>query len=156
MKITFLCVGGIKKAYIREGFGDYAGRLGRYAPFELVEVKDCPASAGTPIEEVLRKEGERILDKVRRADIVIAMSERGKSYTSKGLAAFLSDAMSGGVKGITFIVGGAYGLHDSVAAAARFEISLSAMTLPHEMARLFLAEQVYRAFTIIKGEPYSH
>lgn len=156
MKITFICVGSVKKNFFRDGFEEYFKRIKKYTPLELVEVKEEGASVKMPKEDVLKKEAERILKKTGNADFVVVLADKGKSYTSEGLASFIEDFMAGGRKGLTFIIGGPFGLHNSVNERADMLLSLSAMTLPHDLARLVLAEQVYRAFTIIKGEPYSH
>ncbi len=157
MKITFICVGAIKKAYIKDGVEEYLKRIKRYSPAEVVEVKEESSSVKMPREGILKKEGERIIKRLKaREDYVVVLGERGKSLNSAGFSDFLSVIMSGGKKGVAFVVGGAYGLHDTVTEMAHTVLSLSEMTLSHELARLVLSEQVYRAFTIIKGEPYAH
>lgn len=156
MKITFICVGQVKKSALKEPALDYLERINRYAPVELAEVRDEPYSAKVPREDVLKKEGQRILQRVREGDYVVALSEEGKSMTSAGLSRRVQTLMDSGRKGAAFIVGGAYGMHSEVYQRADLVLSLSAMTFPHDMARLMLFEQVYRAFTILRGEPYSH
>ena len=159
MKITFICVGSVRKTYIKDGVEEYLNRIKRYSPVEVIETKEGPGSLKMPRDEVLKDEGERIIKKLKagnRSDYLIALDERGRSLTSKGFAEFIDRMMSVGKNRISFIVGGAYGLHNSVTGLCDMSLSLSAMTLPHDLARLVLAEQVYRAFTIIKGEPYSH
>lgn len=156
MKITFICVGQVKKACIREASAEYLKRIKRYSQLEVIEVKEESASIKMPREDIMRKEAQRILDKLKAGDYVVAMADGGVSMTSSELAGFVEKQMSGGKKGITFIVGGAFGLHKDVYGSSDMVLSLSAMTLPHDLARLILSEQVYRAFTIIRGEPYSH
>ncbi len=159
MKITFICVGSVRKTYIKDGVEEYLSRIKRYSPVEVIETKEGPSSFKMPIETVLKDEGERIFKKLKagnRGDYLIALDEKGRSLTSKGFADFIDRTISGGKNRLAFIVGGAYGLHDSITGMCDMALSLSAMTLPHDLARLVLAEQVYRAFTIIKGEPYSH
>lgn len=156
MKITLIAVGSFKKGYAKEGYEDYAKRIKRYVPFESVEVKEEPATKKTPTERVAKKEGERILAKLREGDFVIALDERGRAFTSGGLSEQVERLMVGGKRGLVFIVGGAWGLDPGVMARADLVMKLSDMTLPHELARVVLAEQLYRALTIMRGEPYSH
>ncbi|MEE9615102.1 MAG: 23S rRNA (pseudouridine(1915)-N(3))-methyltransferase RlmH [Thermodesulfobacteriota bacterium] len=156
MKIVFLCVGGIKKGYIARGVEEYLKRIGRYSPVEVIEVKEGPAPKGAPRVDVLKREAERIVKKLGKRDFIVALSDTGRVFDSKGFSGFFERILSGGKQRICFIVGGAYGLHPTVVEGADANLSLSAMTMPHELARLVLFEQVYRAFTIMKGEPYSH
>lgn len=157
MKLKFICVGGVKKPYYRDAAEDYARRIGRYIPFELIEVKEEPSKRKTPKDRVLKKEAERILARVGPVDTVVALDERGRGMTSKALSEFVGRAMTAGGKGdLVFVVGGAWGLDRTVLDASAMRLSLSKMTLPHELARVVLAEQVYRAFSILRGEPYSH
>lgn len=156
MKITFIAVGSLKSSYHRDAVSDYFKRISRYLRVDVVEVKEAAGSVKMPMNDSLRKEAERILEKVSSGDIIVACVDTGKGFTSKGLAAFVEGHMSHGCKNLVFIVGGPYGLHSSVIEAADTVLSLSKMTLPHDLARLVLFEQVYRAFTIIRGEPYSH
>ncbi len=156
MKITFISVGKIKKSFCAEGVAEYVKRIKRYAPVEVVEVKEEPSPASTPKDVVLRQEGERILKRLKKGDHVVVLAEDGKKLGSRALAQLVSGLQEQGAGRVCFIVGGAWGLHESVKAAASTVLSLSSMTLPHDLARLVLAEQVYRAFTIMRGEPYSH
>ncbi|MBI5344136.1 MAG: 23S rRNA (pseudouridine(1915)-N(3))-methyltransferase RlmH [Deltaproteobacteria bacterium] len=159
MKITFIHVGGIKKPYMKDAVSDYLKRIKRYAGLQTVEVKEEAALVKMPRQELLKKEAERISRRIKGSDYAVALDERGVSFTSQGLAGFFKDFMShgrAGRKDICFIVGGPYGLHPALRASAQAVMSLSSMTLPHELAMLVLVEQVYRAFTIIKNEPYSH
>ena len=159
MKITFICVGGIKSAYVKDGVNEYMKRIRRYAPVDAVETRETVSSLKMPRADLLRDEGERIVKKIkacRGRGYLVALDERGASFSTSGFAEFIGRLMSGGKSGISFVVGGAYGLHEDVIGLCDTTLSLSAMTLPHELARLVLAEQVYRAFTILKGTPYSH
>ena len=153
MKIVFLTVGSVKRPYFKEAVELYTKRIGRYTGFESIEVKD--ARARLP-REVMGREADAIVKKLKVSDMVIALSEEGKLLDSKALAARVEGAMTGAVKRLVFIVGGSYGLDGSVKDRAGLVWSLTPMTLPHELARVVLAEQVYRALTIIRGEPYSH
>lgn len=156
MKITFISVGQIKKAAISEAAADYLKRIKRYAPAEVIEVRDEAASPKVPREDVLKREGQRILAACPAGYYNVVLADTGSSMTSAQLSKFLEGLMNQGRKGVAFVVGGAYGLHKDVYGASQLVLSLSAMTLPHDLARLVLYEQVYRAFTIMRGEPYSH
>ena len=156
MKITFVAVGSVKKSSIAEASADYLKRIKRYAPVDIVEVKDEGASLKMPREDVLRKEGQRILSALGQGGYTVVLADTGSSMTSAAFSKFIEGLMNQGRKTVSFVVGGAYGLHKDVYDRADLILSLSAMTLPHDLARLFLYEQVYRAFTIMRGEPYSH
>ncbi|MDO8425898.1 MAG: 23S rRNA (pseudouridine(1915)-N(3))-methyltransferase RlmH [Deltaproteobacteria bacterium] len=158
MKITFISVGSVKDPCMKDRAADYLKRIRRYSPIEAVEVKEEPSPAKMPKAEVIKREGERIIKKVKGPDFVIALSESGKEFTSAGFAGFLDSLLSGasGKKGVSFVIGGPFGLHIDVIKRADALLSLSKMTLPHDLARLMLLEQVFRAFTILRGEPYSH
>lgn len=155
MRITFLSVGGVKKPYMREAVEEYLKRINRYVRLETVDIKE-ESSPSMPKEDILKREAERILSKVREGDFLITLSDGGKAFTSREFSEYIEGLLNSGRKGATFIVGGAWGLHESVYKASNLVLSLSRMTLPHDLARLVLAEQVYRAFTIMRGEPYSH
>lgn len=156
MKIAFISVGSLKKSYAESGVAEYVKRIKRYAPVETVDVKEEKAPAKTPREEVMRREGERILGTLKPGDYAVALTDTGAPFSSAAFSGLIAGHMDSGTKRLCFIVGGAWGLHGSVLDAASATLSLSSMTFPHDLARLVLAEQVYRAFTIIRGEPYSH
>lgn len=156
MKIAIISVGRIKKEYIKDGFNDYVSRVLRYAPIETHEVKDAVATQKTLVERSLKVEAERIAGKLRSSDFVVALTDSGRGFTSKEFSGFMEKVASSGKKRICFIVGGSYGLHPTLIEGSDASLSLSKMTMPHELARLVLAEQLYRAFTISRGEPYSH
>jgi len=156
LKIIFLSVGKLKKGYAKDGIVEYLGRIKRYMPVEEVVVKDESSGGAIPRVDVLKREGRRLLGKIKPGDIVVALDERGKGFTSEAFAAQIERFTTSGKKRICFIVGGAYGLSPELKAGADLLLRLSEMTTAHDMARLFLAEQLYRAFTILRGEPYSH
>lgn len=156
MKLLFLSVGSLKKAYIKEGFKDYLSRIKRYAKVEEAEVKEGLGTKSAPTRDVKRKEGTRLLEKIKENDLVIALVVEAKALSTEEFSKVIDRVLSSSAKRLVFITGGSYGLHDSVLDRADRELSLSTLTLPHELARLVIAEQVYRAFTIIRGEPYSH
>lgn len=156
MKITFIVVGTLKASYLKDAVSDYFKRISRYVRVDVVEVREAAGSAKTPKKDCMRDEAERILRKVSPGDAVVVCADVGREFTSKGFASFVEGQMTAGCKTLVFIVGGPYGLDPGVVAAADTVLSLSRMTLPHDLARLVLFEQVYRAFTIVRGEPYSH
>ena len=145
LRVSIIAVGKIKQAGMRAEIDDYLGRIRRYATFEEIELKD-----GSDAE--LQPRFERALPKRAR---VVALEVEGKPVTSQGLADVVRRAELDATP-LAFLIGGAYGLPKAVSKAAHVQLSLSAMTLPHRLARLVLAEQIYRAFTILRGEPYSH
>jgi 23S rRNA (pseudouridine1915-N3)-methyltransferase len=152
-------VGSIRKGYAKEGIREYLKRIERYCPVELIEVKEELYTKKGPVPGGLKKEARGILKKVGGADYKCVLSEsrkEGKSFESVRFARFIEGLLTGGKKRVCFIVGGPFGLYPEVMEMADTVISLSPMTMPHELATLVLAEQVYRAFTIIRGEPYSH
>lgn len=156
MKITFIAVGSVKKSSIADAAAEYLKRIKRYMPAEAMEVRDEGASPKVPREDVLRKEGQRILAALGQGGCTIVLADTGTQMTSMAFSKFIEGLMNQGRRNVSFIIGGAYGLHADVYKAADHVLSLSPMTLPHDLARLFLYEQVYRAFTIMRGEPYSH
>ncbi len=156
MNICFLCVGKVKKAGVGEAAAEYLKRIKRYIGVEVIEVKDETASSRMPREDVLKGEGERLLSKTKPGDYIAVLADSGREMTSQGLSKHIEGLMNTGRKRLVFIVGGSYGIHENVYNRADIVLSLSRMTLPHDIARLVLYEQVYRAFTIIRNEPYSH
>ena len=156
MKIKFAHVGPIKKTFLREGFREYIKRVGRYADVEAIEVRPAPSSKKISRTETVKKEALRLATAIKKADYKVVLAEGGGGMSSLAFARFLRERMDTGVKELAFIIGGPFGLHSSVTESADALISLSPMTMTRDLAALLLAEQVYRAFTIIKGEPYSH
>lgn len=156
MKIAFISVGRMSKPHFKAAFADYAGRLGRYFPFDDISVAAGVGSTKAAKSEVRKKEGERILSKIAPGDLVVALVASGRKFDTDKFAAFIESSLSGGKKRICIVTGGAFGLSAAVEDRADIKWSLSPMTLPHEMAAVVAAEQLYRAFTIIRGEPYSH
>lgn len=156
MKITLIAVGKTDRPYLREGISLYCGRLVRYASFVMTEIPDVklPASAGTDV--VRRKEGEQILRLLRPSDDVVLLDPRGKERSSEEWAEHLQERFSRDGRDLVFVIGGPYGFSDEVYARADSMMSLSKMTFSHQMVRLLFVEQLYRAFTIMKGEPYHH
>lgn len=155
MKLVIICVGRIKKDYIKTGIKEYVTRIKRYSPIEVLEVKE-ETGRNIPVQKVLGKEARNILEKIKEGDFVIALGDKGSQYTSDKFAELINKLSTIGKRRICFVVGGAYGLHPSILEGADLVLSLSSMTFPHELARLILLEQIYRAFTILRNEPYSH
>jgi len=146
VRVTIVAVGKVKEKPLRKVLDDYLGRIGRYVKLEEIELKDGP------IDQVQAK-FEKALDARGK---VVALEVEGDAWSSQKLASFVGECEVRSVPSITFLIGGSYGLPPEVSRAADVRLSLSAMTLPHRLARVFLAEQVYRAYTILRGEPYSH
>lgn len=153
MKICLLCVGRLSIGYLREGAADFEARLQRYLPVRIVELKE-EKSGKNDAEYIRRQEGRRILEKIPAGSFVIALDERGRSVSSEKLATLLERHMMESTPELTLIIGGAYGLCAEVKQRADLLMSLSEMTLTHQMARLVLLEQLYRGFTIVRNEPY--
>ncbi|KAA0948818.1 23S rRNA (pseudouridine(1915)-N(3))-methyltransferase RlmH [Sporosarcina sp. ANT_H38] len=157
MNITIVTVGKLKEKYLKMGIEEFSKRLGAYAKINVVEVPDekAPESlSDADMEIVKKKEAERILAKIGSDTYVIALAIEGKMKTSEELAADLESLMTYGRSKVAFVIGGSLGLHDSVIKRADELLSFSKMTFPHQMMKLILLEQVYRAFRIMKGEPY--
>jgi 23S rRNA (pseudouridine1915-N3)-methyltransferase len=146
MRITVIAVGKIKEPGLRAAVDDYLKRIGRYARVEEHEIKDGDEAD--------------VDDRFRRAIVeraqVVALEVGGKAWSSERFAKFIGDSENDGTYSIAFLIGGSYGLSKAVRSMAKLSLSLSPMTLPHRLARLVLVEQIYRAFTILRNEPYSH
>ena len=156
MKVTLLVIGKTDKSYLKEGIADYSNRLKHYSDFSIEVIPDIKKSRNMRIEEQKIKEGERILAHWATSKEMHLFDENGKLYSSKKFAEFLQNKMSGGLKELILVVGGPYGFSEAVNSKAHSKISLSRMTFSHQLARLLCVEQIYRAFTILKGEPYHH
>ncbi|WP_243299009.1 23S rRNA (pseudouridine(1915)-N(3))-methyltransferase RlmH [Bacillus litorisediminis] len=157
MNITILSVGKLKEKYLKLGIEEYVKRLSSYAKVEIVEVPDekAPENLSPKEEEMVKfKEGERLLAKVKDEDYVIALAIEAQMPSSEKLAAKLDQLATYGKSKISFIIGGSLGLSSEVMQRADEAISFSRMTFPHQLMRLILVEQIYRAFRIIRGEPY--
>lgn len=160
MKIELWVVGKTAFKYLEEGISVYEKRLKHYVNFDLVvlpDIKNPPLSKGSSLnstEALKTKEGELILSKLTKDDYLILLDEKGKQMTSVDFSSFIEQQQVNAVKRIVFQIGGAFGFSDAVYARANRELSLSKMTFSHQMIRLFFVEQLYRTFTIIKGEKY--
>lgn len=156
MKITLLTVGKTDRDWVRQGLDIYVSRLKHYIPFTLMEIPELKNVSALSKDQIKVKEGELILKNVRPTDDLILLDEHGKEYSSVQMAKILQDKISYECKDIVFVIGGAYGFSDAVYARANSKLSLSKMTFSHQMVRTIFAEQLYRSFTIMKGEPYHH
>lgn len=152
MQITLITVGKCKNANFRKIAQDYIQRIGYYASLQEIQVKEEKASPDA--QNAIQKEGQRLLQAIPQNAVVIALDPKGQHHTSEAFAQKLAHMGTHGQSRATFIIGGAFGLSIEVQARASWCMSLSHMTLPHEMARVILLEQLYRAFTIIRGESY--
>ena len=157
MNITIATVGKVKDKYMKMGIEEFSKRLKPYAKINLVEVADEKAPetlSGADMEIVKKKEAERLLAKIGENDYVIVLAIEGKMKTSEELAAGLDSLMTYGRSKVSFVIGGSLGLHESIYKRADELLSFSKMTFPHQLMKLILLEQVYRAFKIMKNEPY--
>ena len=157
MNVTILAVGKIKESFYREALAEYLKRLGRYCRPEIIEVADEPVPEGVSSaqEELIKeKEAKRILKRLRDNSFVITLEITGKKYDSEKFAEKLEKLALAGKSQLVFIIGGSLGLHASVSERADLKLSFSDMTFPHQLMRVILAEQIYRAFRIINGSPY--
>ncbi len=156
MKIKLLAVGKTHRGDLAEWIDTYTKRIGRYMPFEWVVVKDTKKTNKPNSEFVKNQEGAHILNAINPDDTLILLDERGKTYTSVAFAKFIEQKTLQSTKSLVFCIGGAYGFSEEVRARANGMISFSDMTFSHQMIRIFAVEQIYRAMTIIKNEPYHH
>ena len=153
MKIRLLAVTRTDEPWIKDGMEYFVSRIKRYNDFETVHVK---ASTSTDPAVNRRLETKSLMEKIARNETIVALDEHGKQNTSEGFAQFIDARKSQSVKTLTFVIGGSYGFDKELLEQAAFKMALSQMTLPHQLARLVFAEQLYRAFTILKGEKYHH
>ena len=153
MKVLVVVVGKVRGTLV-EAVAEYEKRAGRYWKLDVVEVGAGAGSGQAPAERVMEAEAERILARIPDGLEVVALTRVGKAMGSRELAGYLEDHAVRSSAGVAFVIGGAFGLGTSVLKKATRKLSLSTLTLPHEMARLLLAEQLYRAGTLMRGEPY--
>ena len=156
MKVSFWTIGKAHESYVKEGITDFTKRISRYYPVEWTVIP-VPKNAGMMSEmDLKKKEGEIVLDWLKPEDYLVALDEHGKQFSSEGLAYFLQERALASTRNIVFLIGGAFGLDTAVLNKARLKWSLSQLTFPHQLVRLMLAEQVYRACTILQNEKYHH
>ena len=157
MRITIICVGKVKEKFYRDAIAEFEKRLSKYCKLEIIEVADekTPDKA-SPTEELLIKEKEagRILSKIKEDAHVCTLEIAGKKFSSEGFAEWIEKSAVRGISNICFVIGGSLGLHQSVLQRSNQSLSFSDMTFPHQLMRVILCEQIYRAFRIINKEPY--
>jgi len=156
MKATLILIGKTEAAYLKEGIKVYTERLKHYLNFEMIEIPALKNTKSLTADQQKEAEGTLILSKIASTDELWLLDENGKQYSSEGFAEVIERKMNGATKNIVFVVGGPYGFSSKVYQSATAKLSLSAMTFSHQMVRLIFTEQLYRAMTIIKGEPYHH
>lgn len=156
MKITLLTVGKTDKSWVKDGLDIYVSRLKHYVPFSIIEIPELKNVSALSKEQIKVREGELVLKALGASDLLILLDERGKEFSSMEFASDLQNRMTRTGKDIVFLIGGAYGFSDAVYSRADAKISLSRMTFSHQMVRVIFTEQLYRAFTIMRGEPYHH
>lgn len=155
MKIKLVCVGKLRNRAVQELVDSYVAKICRYYPFEMTVIPDVRCGA-TDVNRQKQLEGAKILADLLTEDLVVLFDERGTEYTSRAFARLIDNMYTSGSKRLALVIGGPYGFAESVYTRANMQLSLSKMTLPHELARLFAVEQLYRAGTIRRGEPYHH
>ncbi|RMA64611.1 23S rRNA (pseudouridine(1915)-N(3))-methyltransferase RlmH [Ulvibacter antarcticus] len=156
MKINLIAIGKTDNRNLQSLMDDYTKRLGFYVSFELQIIPDIKNAKN--LSEALQKEaeGNEILKRINTSDTVILLDEKGKAYSSVGFSEYLQKKMNSGLKNLVFVIGGPYGFSEEIYNRSNGKVSLSQMTFSHQMVRLFIIEQLYRGFTILKNEPYHH
>ncbi len=156
MKITLLVIGKTDEPYLETGIAKYLGRLEHYVPFELKIIPDIKNRKTLSEAQQKKMEGELLLSQFQSGDVVVLLDENGKTFSSRSFSKWIESQMNTGCKRLVFVIGGPYGFSQEVYEKANSKISLSEMTFSHQMVRLIFVEQLYRAFTIMKGEAYHH
>lgn len=156
MKITLYAIGKTDDTALVTLTQKYVDRLQHYTSFSFEVIPDIKKVKNLSEAQQKKAEGDVLLSKLAKSDIVILLDEKGKSYTSEGFSNFLQKKMNSGLKNLVFIIGGPYGFDDTIYQRANGKIALSAMTFSHQIVRLFFVEQLYRGFTILRNEPYHH
>ena len=158
IRVNIICIGKIKEKYFTDAINEYTKRLGAFCKFSIVELPEEKIRNNNPnqsqIDEVIESEGKRIMQKIGQADFVFAMCIEGKMLSSEELSKKLDSLSVSGKSTVDFIIGGSYGLSNAVKSRADFKLSMSPMTFPHQMARMILSEQIYRAFEISANGKY--
>ncbi|MFN8438687.1 MAG: 23S rRNA (pseudouridine(1915)-N(3))-methyltransferase RlmH [Cytophagales bacterium] len=156
MNIKLLAIGKTDQEYLKEGVSLFEKRLKFYTQFELKVIPDLKNSKNLSEEQQKSEEGKLILKEIQNTDFVVVLDDKGKQLTSIGLSKFIDNHQINSTKTLVLIIGGPYGFSEEVYARANYKWSLSLLTFSHQMIRLFVVEQLYRAYTILKGEPYHH
>lgn len=156
MEITILSIGRISLDWIQKGLELFESRIGRYIKFSVQVLPDIRNAKSLSVEQIKTEEGKNLLAQINPTDYVVLLDEKGREFTSRGFAEWIQKQMNSGRKRLLLIIGGPYGFSEAVYERADNKIALSSMTFTHEMAKLLLTEQIYRAMTILRGEPYHH
>jgi 23S rRNA (pseudouridine1915-N3)-methyltransferase len=156
MKIIVLQIGSVASRELKTLCIDYEGRLTRYTKLEVITLPDIKNAANLSLPELRKKEWEAFSSKLPKSSIVVLLDDKGKQYSSSQFASFINKQQTASVKELVFIIGGAFGFDEKAYEVAQQKLSLSLMTFSHQMVRLIFLEQLYRAYTIIKGEKYHH
>ena len=156
MKLHVIFTGKTTGKLFQEAIADYSKRLTHYVPFTIEELPDLKNTKSLNEEQQKEREADILFEKLQQGDVLVLLDEKGKEFTSREFSAYLEQKLQTVNKRLVFLIGGPYGFSQRVYDAAQGKISLSKMTFSHQMVRLFLVEQIYRSFTIIKGEPYHH
>ncbi len=156
MKIVLITIGKTNEKYLIEGINEYNKRLKKYSNFEIIDIPNVKNTKHLSDYELIKKEGEIILNQLKDTDHVVLLDDKGKAFTSLTFAQKLQQWLIVGRKRLVFIIGGAYGFSESLYERGNEKLSLSNMTFSHQMIRLFFLEQMYRAYTILNNEPYHH
>lgn len=156
MKLQLWSIGKEHEPYVKAGTDDFTRRIGHYFPVEWKLIAPPKGGAAMSAADLKKKEGEQILGMLGKEDWLVVLDERGKQMTSEGLARLLQARANESVRQLVFLIGGIYGLDDAVLGKAAFRWSLSLLTFPHQLVRLLLAEQLYRACSILRNEKYHH
>ena len=156
MKIELLVIGKTDDKYLQIGIDKYLDRLKHYIKTKITVIPDIKKRANLSEGEIMKKEAELILKQIKHGDYVVLLDDKGKQFSSMEFSKQINTRSVSGIKTLKLVVGGAYGFHESVVAASKDKWSLSKMTFSHQMVRLIIVEQIYRAMTILKGEPYHH
>lgn len=158
LRVNIICIGKIKEKYFTDAINEYSKRLSAFCKFSVIELAEEKIRSNTPnasqIDEVIESEGKRILQKINSSDYVVAMCIEGKMMSSEELSDTLDKISLMGKSTVDFVIGGSYGLSNSVKSRAELKLSMSKMTFPHQMARMILSEQIYRAFEISTNGKY--
>lgn len=156
MNCVLLTVGKTDVKWVKEGLDVYTSRIGHYVPFRIAEIPELKKVSALSRQQIKEKEGELLLKQLSPSDTLILLDENGREFRSVEFASYLEKLLAGGGRNLVFAVGGAYGFSEAVYKRAQDKLSLSRMTFSHQMVRTVFAEQLYRALTILRGEPYHH
>lgn len=156
MRLNLLCVGRLTQSYLSEGCSEFATRLKRYMPLDITEIREHKTGRKQDLQRIITTEGEQLAQRIPAGTYLITLDQRGRPFSSEQLAALMSEHRLQGIPEWTLLIGGPYGLSTELCKRADLVLSLSTMTLTHQMARLVLLEQLYRCCTILRNEPYHH